>query len=134
MTGREPLDQMVLLTEKCTARQCGGRVRYSELTDDRNTHWHVKPDVALTPLQDLVARPHRSRGAANPRESCTSHYAGPGYPSRYGGRVQCCIDAMTEGACFPSDLCAPCTRWLADTVDRARGYSAPWHPRYCARP
>lgn len=33
-------DVLYLPLEKCTERNCGSRVRYSELTDDLNTHWH----------------------------------------------------------------------------------------------
>lgn len=39
--------EMVLLTERCTSRDCSGRVRYSELTDNLNTHWHVRPGASL---------------------------------------------------------------------------------------
>lgn len=48
-------DPMVLLAEKCTERNCGTRVRYGELTDDANTHWHVRKGVALVPAS--CARP-----------------------------------------------------------------------------
>jgi hypothetical protein len=40
--------EMVLLTERCTERNCGTRVRYGELTDDLNTHWHVRKGVAVS--------------------------------------------------------------------------------------
>lgn len=53
----------VLLTVKCTERSCGQRVRHGELTDDANTHWHVKPGVALVPVADLV-REHTDRALA----------------------------------------------------------------------
>lgn len=33
-------DVLYLPLEKCIERNCGDRVRYSELTDDLNTHWH----------------------------------------------------------------------------------------------
>lgn len=46
-------EQMVLLTERCTERNCG-RVRHSELTDDANTHWHSKRGVALVPVSELA--------------------------------------------------------------------------------
>lgn len=49
--------EMVLLTEKCarhhTDPECAGRLRYSELTDDRNTHWHVKSG-ALVPADRII--------------------------------------------------------------------------------
>jgi hypothetical protein len=38
---------------KCTERSCGTRVRYGELTDDANTHWHIKPGVALVAIPAL---------------------------------------------------------------------------------
>lgn len=44
---------MVLLTEICTQRSCG-RVRYSEMTDDANTHWHVRRGVGLVPVSSLA--------------------------------------------------------------------------------
>lgn len=44
----EDLDTPRYLTMvKCVEQSCGTRVRYSELTDDANTHWHIKPGVAL---------------------------------------------------------------------------------------
>jgi hypothetical protein len=45
----EEQPEMVLLTEKCTERNCGTRVRYGELTDDVNTHWHIRRGIALVP-------------------------------------------------------------------------------------
>lgn len=33
-------DVLYLPLEKCIERSCGDRVRYSELTDDLNIHWH----------------------------------------------------------------------------------------------
>lgn len=50
-----PETQMVLLTEKCTGRTCGGRVRYGELTDPANTHWHIRKGVALVPSASLLS-------------------------------------------------------------------------------
>lgn len=38
----EPINPDMLFTplKKCTKTNCGNKVRYSELTDDANTHWH----------------------------------------------------------------------------------------------
>lgn len=38
----------------CTERSCGNRVRYSELTDDLNTHWHIAPGLAMFSVERLV--------------------------------------------------------------------------------
>lgn len=54
-----PEAEMVLRTEKCTERNCGTRVRYSELTDAANTHWHVRKGVALEPLTTVIAPANR---------------------------------------------------------------------------
>lgn len=37
---------------KCVERSCGTRVRYGELTDDANTHWHIRPGIALVTIPD----------------------------------------------------------------------------------
>lgn len=46
--------ECVILTERCTDRHCG-RLRYGELTDDLNTHWHVKRGACLVPLAAVRA-------------------------------------------------------------------------------
>lgn len=48
--------EYVLLTEKCTglSHACEGRIRYGELTDDANTHWHVKRGVALVSAAEFI--------------------------------------------------------------------------------
>lgn len=51
---RQQMTEYVLLTERCTQRECGDRIRYSELTDDQNTHWHVKPGVSLVVVASVV--------------------------------------------------------------------------------
>lgn len=63
-----------------------------------------------------------------PRDGCVSNiYAPPGYQASGGrGLVECCVDALAEGACEVPDLCPTCRAWLIEVTDRAAGYPLPW--------